>query len=75
MRIAASVAVALALLFWLFRPVPRRGVPAPEDDVRTPIDRDELDAAEREVRRDRQAKSLGSQAEEDVEDDWGPGTR
>ena len=75
MRIIAAVAVALVLLFWLFRPVPRRAVPAPEDDVSTPIDRDELEAAERDVRGDRQARSLGSRAEEDGEDDWGPGTR
>ena len=71
MRIVAAVAVALALLFWLFRPVPRRAVPAPEDDVRTPIDREELEAAERELREAGEARPLG----QEDEDDWGPGTR
>ena len=68
-----TVAVILAFLAWLLFPR-RRSMPAPEDDVASPIDKEELAAAERELSEDPGARPL-DQASEDVEDDWGPGTR
>jgi hypothetical protein len=62
------IAIA-ALLLWFFWPKPRRATPAPEDDVTTPIDREELERAERELRESRGSRSL----DEAEEDDWGPG--
>jgi hypothetical protein len=68
-----GVAVLGALLVWLFIPR-RRGMPAPEDDVRTPIDQEELDEAERELRGDPGARPLDRGMDDD-QDDWGPGAR
>lgn len=78
MRNFLVIAIAFALIIWLFRPTrlagPRpRALPAPEDDITTPIDKDELEAAERELEQDRGARALGE--DPDAEDDWGPGTR
>jgi hypothetical protein len=67
-----GVAVLAILLGWLFVPR-RRPAPEPEDDVTTPIDRAELEQAEREVKRDGSARALDERVED--EDDWGPGTR
>ena len=66
MRYLLPVAIAVALLVF-FWPKPRRATPAPEDDVTTPIDREELEQAERELR-----ESRGS-LDEAEDDDWGPG--
>jgi len=60
-----AIAVALLVFFW---PKPRRATPAPEDDVTTPIDREELEQAERELR-----ESRGRSLDEAEDDDWGPG--
>lgn len=68
-----TVAVLLALGAWLLLPS-RRAPPAPEDDIVSPIDKDELAEAERELREDSRARPL-DQASDEVEDDWGPGTR
>lgn len=59
----------VALLIWLFRPR-GRPQPAPEDDLTTPIDRDALEQAERELRADPRPRTLD---EADEADDWGPG--
>jgi len=69
-----GVAALLAVLWWLFAPRRRRATPAPEDDVTTPIDREELEEAERELRQDPRPRGL-DQGFDDDEDDWGPGTR
>lgn len=67
------IAIA-ALLFWLLGIGKRQDRrPAPEDDVDTPIDQAELDAAEREVRNDPDAKAAADAVDNDDED-WGPGT-
>lgn len=77
-----AVVALVALLAWLFGFGKERHEPAPEDDVNTPVDLDELTAAELEVRDDRSIRSISDamkdpdaaidQAAED--DDWGPGT-
>jgi hypothetical protein len=69
-----GIALMAAVLVWLMgigRRQDRRV--APEDDVETPIDRDELDAAEREIKDDPDAKAAAD-AVDDSDDDWGPGT-
>ncbi len=63
--------VIAALLLWFFWPKPRRATPEPEDDVTTPIDYEELEEAERDVKDARGAQSI----DEEDRDDWGPGTR
>jgi hypothetical protein len=68
-----GVALLIALVWWLFLPR-RRTARAPEDDVRSPIDRDELAEAERDLERDPRARPL-EQGWDDEEDDWGPGAR
>jgi beta-lactam-binding protein with PASTA domain len=65
-----AVAVVAAVLLWLFGGSRKRAVPAPEDDVTTAIDREELEAAERELAEDTEAQDV-----DDEEEDWGPGTR
>lgn len=68
--------IVLAALFaWLMGFGSRRPAPAPEDDVHSPPDHDELEAAEAELRRDPSARSIGEALEgEDDDDDWGPGS-
>lgn len=63
-----SLLVLTALLVWLFRP----GNTAPEPgEEREPVDADELEAAEREVR----DLDLHQKPDDGFEgDDWGPGT-
>lgn len=67
--IIAAIAIA-GLVLWLTGGSRKRTAPAPEDDVTTPIDREELEAAERELADDREARDA-----EDEDEDWGPGTR
>jgi hypothetical protein len=62
-----------ALLVWLLGAGRRKTLPAPEDDVITPTDVDELDAAEREIRDDPDARPAADAVDDD-EDDWGPGS-
>ena len=53
---------------------------APEDDVETPVDIDELEQAELEMRDDRSARAIGDALAGEVtedgeeEEDWGPGS-
>lgn len=64
------IAVVVALLVWLVAPSAGRQT-ASEDDRIEPVDQEELDAAEREVR----DLDLQQRPEEGFEgDDWGPGT-
>ena len=76
MSLYIGIAALLALFLWLtgIGRSPRQ--PAPEDDVVTPIDEDELAAAERELREDPLARPIHETAETDPDDpeDWGPGT-
>jgi hypothetical protein len=58
-----------AFLVWLLAPGARR-TNSTHDDAVEPVDRDELDAAEREVR----DLSVDQRPEDGFEgDDWGPG--
>lgn len=72
---------ALAALFaWLMGFGSHRPTAAPEDDVETPIDVDELEQAELEMRDDRSARAIGEALAGEVtedgeeEEDWGPGS-
>ena len=66
----------LAVVVWLIgRRRPRlRSMPAPEDDVKTPIDHAALEEAERELN-DPRVRPLYERLESEDADDWGPGTR
>jgi hypothetical protein len=62
--------VVVAVLVWLIAPSARRQA-APDDDPVEPVDQEELEAAEQEVR----DLDLHQRPEEGFEgDDWGPGT-
>ncbi len=67
-----AIAVIAAFLVWLLG-VGRREPVAPEDDVTTPIDADELERAEREIKDDPDAKAAADAVDPDDED-WGPGS-
>ncbi|MGH7524818.1 MAG: hypothetical protein ACREK8_10960 [Gemmatimonadales bacterium] len=67
-----GVIVIGAALIWLLGLGRRRAI-APEDDVDSPVDHDELAAAEREVRNDPDAKPAADAVDDD-DDDWGPGS-
>jgi hypothetical protein len=64
-----GIALIAVLLIWLLGVGKRKPV-APEDDVDTPIDEEELAEAEAELKDDPDARPTG----DDDEDDWGPGT-
>ena len=70
-----GIGVMALLLVWLLGVGKRQDArkPAPEDDVNTPIDHSELDAAEREIRDDPDAKAAADAVDTD-DDDWGPGS-
>ena len=70
-----GIAAIAALLYWLLGIGKRQDArrQPPEDDVETPIDHAELDAAEREIRDDPDAKAAAD-AVDDSDDDWGPGS-
>jgi hypothetical protein len=67
-----GVIVIGAALVWLLGLGRRRSI-APEDDVNSSIDHDELAAAERDVRNDPDAKAAADAVDDD-DDDWGPGS-
>jgi hypothetical protein len=75
MSLYVGVAALIALFLWLTGVGRSPRLPAPEDDVTTPIDHDELAAAERELRDDAGARPIQETAESDPDDpdDWGPG--
>ena len=60
----------IAILVWFLAPARRKPQPAPEDDIATPIDRAELEDAERELAEDPGPRQFG---EPEEDDDWGPG--
>jgi hypothetical protein len=68
-----GVAVLGALLVWFLGVGKSRPVVAPEDDVTTPVDTDELAEAEAELAEDPSPRPI-HEALEDDDDDWGPGT-
>lgn len=67
-----AIALAVALLLWLIGAGRHDREIAPEDDIDTPLDADELSEAERELAEDPEARSVDEALEDD--DDWGPGT-
>ena len=73
-----GVVALIALFAWLVGFGRPRPAPAPpEDDVTTPIDESELEAAERDVREDPSARPIQDAVESDPDApdaDWGPGT-
>jgi len=64
-----GLVLVLALIVWVVRPR-RPAFPAPEDDLTTPVDREELEAAERELLQDPTPLSIEGEFDDD---DWGPG--
>ena len=68
-----GIAAMGALLAWLLGIGKRQDRRAPEDDVDTPINTDELEAAERDVRDDPDARAAADAVDND-DDDWGPGS-
>lgn len=70
-----GIAAIMALLLWLLGVGKARPVPAPEDDVFTTIDTDELAEAEAELAEDPSARPIHEAMEgEDDDEDWGPGS-
>jgi len=71
-----GLAALVALLAWLMGLGRDRRAAPPEDDVTTPVEEDELSAAERELREDASARPIHETAESDPDDpdDWGPGS-
>ena len=67
-----GVAAAVAFLCWLVGFGRREPVVAPEDDIDTPTDLDELELAERELAADPEARPIHDAFEND-DDDGGPG--
>ena len=71
------VVLVAAFLAWMIGFGKKRPGVAPEDDLHTPVDEGELAAAERELRQDGAARSIGeAMADEEGgdDDDWGPGS-
>ena len=68
-----GVAAIIALLIWLMGGKRRRTTRAPEDAVETMVDHKELEAAERELADDQEARPIHDGMVDD-DDDWGPGT-
>ncbi len=68
-----GVAVVAFALVWFLGIGRRKPIVAPEDDLDTPVDRDELAEAERAVKDDPDAKAAADAVIDDDED-WGPGS-
>jgi hypothetical protein len=68
-----GIAALGALLLWILGIGKGKPEPAPEDDVFTIVDQDELADAEAELAEDPGARPI-HEALEDDDDDWGPGT-
>ena len=69
-----GVAALVALFLWLVGFGRRTPVVAPEDDIETPLDADDLAEAERELAEDPEARPIHDAFDDDDDDDWGPGT-
>ena len=70
-----GIAAIGAFMLWLLGFGKAKPLPAPEDDVTTPTDIDELAEAEAELAEDPQARPIHEALEgEDDDDDWGPGS-
>lgn len=68
-----GLAAGIGLFLWLIGFGRREPIVAPEDDVTTPTDVDELALAEQELADDASARPI-HEAFEDDDDDWGPGS-
>jgi hypothetical protein len=71
-QVIGAVALA-AVLAWLLGFGKRERMVAPEDDVETPTDVDELTEAEAEVMGEG-ARPITDAFDDDDDEDWGPGT-
>lgn len=69
-----GVAALVGLLLWLVGAGRRTPLVAPEDDIETPLDPDQLAEAERELAEDPEARPIHDAFDDDNDDDWGPGT-
>lgn len=72
-----GILALVAVVVWLVRRVssgPPRYTGALPSDVRQPINREELTRAEEELAEDPTPRSLGGRAEDEEDEDWGPGT-
>ena len=70
-----GLAVLIAPLMWFMGFGRSRPAPAPEDDITTPLDHDELAEAEADLAHDPGARPIHEAlGEEGDDDDWGPGT-
>lgn len=68
-----GLAAVIGLFLWLIGFGRRKRFVAPEDDIDTPLEIDELELAERELAEDEGARPI-HEAFEDDDDDWGPGS-
>ena len=70
-----GIAAMVAILLWLLGFGKARPGPAPEDDIDTPTNADELAEAEAELADDPSARPIHEAMEgEDDDEDWGPGS-
>jgi len=67
-----GLAALLGLLAWFLMPR-NKPVAAPEDDITTPLDHDELAEAEAEVMSEDARPINEALGEDGDDDDWGPG--
>jgi hypothetical protein len=69
-----GIGALVALLAWFLGFGNHKPIVHPEDDIDSPIEMDELEIAEAELRADPTARSIGEALGPDGEDDdWGPG--
>jgi hypothetical protein len=69
-----GAAALFAVLAWLLGFGKRTRVAAPEDDTDTPLDADELAEAEADVMGEGARPINEALAEDEDDEDWGPGT-
>jgi hypothetical protein len=70
-----GIAAIGAFILWLIGFGRAKPIPAPEDDIFTSVDKDELAEAEAELAEDPAARPIHEAMEgEDDDEDWGPGS-
>jgi hypothetical protein len=73
MTVWIGLGVMAVLLIWLLGIGRRKPIVAPEDDVDSAVDHDELAEAEAAIKDDPDAKAAADAVADD-DDDWGPGS-